>query len=119
MARNSTERVVASATWSRADPLFSAHCQHGAIPPFNIYKCGIMIVLKGCYTDKLNGGIRKKFASLNLAYSFVIRSECSFREGCLLELAHSPCYSQRALELGRMLSLLAVRLLVRGVSHEK
>ena len=47
-----------------------------------------------------------QFASLNPAHSFVIRSERSFREGCPRELAHSPKYSQLALNLERILSLL-------------
>ena len=73
----------------------------------SIYKCGVMLVLKGvvllrgtlycctvpniwvclflakcvCYTDE-SSVIRNEFASLNLAHSFGIRSECSFREGC-------------------------------------
>ena len=31
-----------------------------------------------------------RVASLNHTHSFIIRSECSFREGCPRELAHSP-----------------------------
>ena len=47
MARNSTERLVSSAIWSREDPLFPAHRQLGVDPLFNIYyKCGIMLILK-------------------------------------------------------------------------
>ena len=38
-------------------------------------------------------------ASLNPAYSFAIR----FREGCPGELAHSPSYSKKALDMGRVL----------------
>ena len=49
------------------------------------------------------------FASLNLAHSFVIRSECLFREGCPKELAHSPSYSPASVGLGRVLSLLTAR----------
>ena len=45
-------------------------------------------------------GIR--VASLNPAHSFVIRSECSFRGGCPRELPHSPSYSKRVLDLGRV-----------------
>ena len=47
MARNSTERMVASAIWSRDDPLFSPHHRHRVNPPFNIYNCSIMLNLKG------------------------------------------------------------------------
>ena len=50
-----------------------------------------------------------KFASLNLAHSFVICSEGSFREGCHRELVHSPSYLQRVLDLGRVLLLLTAR----------
>ena len=57
--------------------------------------------LCSCYTDKLSGGIRKKFGSLNLAHNSVIRSD-SFNESCFRELAHS--HSQRALEFGRVFS---------------
>ena len=41
--------------------------------------------------------------ALNPACSFVIRSECLFREGCLRKPAHSPGYSTRTLDLGRVL----------------
>ena len=44
MIRNSTDGLVASAIWSREDPLFSAHRQHRVNLPFNIYKCGIMLI---------------------------------------------------------------------------
>ena len=50
-------------------------------------------------------------ASLNPTHSFVIHSECSFREGCLRELAHSTRYSKRVLDLGRV-SFKTARLLV-------
>ena len=40
--------------------------------------------------------------SLNPTRSFVIHSECSFREGCPRELAHSPRYLKRVLDLGRV-----------------
>ena len=43
-------------------------------------------------------------ASLNLAHSFVIRSECSFRESCPRNLVYSPSYLQWALDLRRVLS---------------
>ena len=46
MARNSTERLVASEIWSRENPLFSAHRQHGVNLTSNILKCGIMLILK-------------------------------------------------------------------------
>ena len=39
-------------------------------------------------------------ASLNPAHSFVICSKYSFREGCTRKFAHSPSYSQQALDLG-------------------
>ena len=51
MARNSTERLVASAICSRDDPLFSAQYQNGVNPPFNIYKCGVMLILQGWCFD--------------------------------------------------------------------
>ena len=51
MVRNSTERLVASAIWSRKDTLFPAHRQHGVNPSFNIYKCGVMLILKGWCFD--------------------------------------------------------------------
>ena len=54
--------------------------------------------------------------SLNPAHSFVIRSECSFREGCPRDLAHSPSYSKRALDFGRVL-LMTARLLECHSSH--
>ena len=52
-------------------------------------------------------GIR--FSSVNPTHSFVIRSEHSFREGCPRELAHSLKYSQLALNLERVLSLLTAQ----------
>ena len=52
------------------------------------------------YTDE-SSCTRKKFASLNLARSFVIRIECSSRKSCPRKLAHSLSCSQRALDLGR------------------
>ena len=47
---------MASAIWSREDPLFPAHRQLGVDPLFNIYyKCGIMLILKGwSLIDSLN-----------------------------------------------------------------
>ena len=45
MARNSTEHLVASTIWSREDPFFSVHGVNTALP--SIYKCDIMLVLKG------------------------------------------------------------------------
>ena len=42
-------------------------------------------------------------ASPNLTHSLVLRSECSFREGCPRELLHSPSRSKRALNMGRVL----------------
>ena len=62
-----------------------------------------------CCTDE-SSGIRNKFASLNLTHSFGICSEYSSREGCPRKLAHSPNYSQWALDLGRILSMLTARL---------
>ena len=44
MGRNYIERLVASAIWSRENPLFPAHCQHGVDLPFISYKCGIMLI---------------------------------------------------------------------------
>ena len=38
LARNFTERLVARAIWSREDPLFSLHRQHGVNPPFEHIK---------------------------------------------------------------------------------
>ena len=46
MARNSKEWMVV--IWSREDPLFPAH-QDEVNPPSNIYKCGIMLLLKERY----------------------------------------------------------------------
>ena len=46
------EHLVASAIWSRDDPLFTAHRQLGVNLPINIYyKCGIMLILKGWRFD--------------------------------------------------------------------
>ena len=47
-------------------------------------------------------------AFLNPAHSFVIRSKCSFKEGCPRELADSPGYPKRALDLKRV-SLMTAR----------
>ena len=127
IARNSTERLGGEYDLESKGSVFSCtRSKNTALP--SIYECGIMLILKGavflldplycctlpdclfsrelyfCYTDKSSGGIQKKSASLNLAKSSVIRSECSFRKSCPRELAHSPSYSQRALDLGRILS---------------
>ena len=56
-------------------------------------------------TDEPSG---TRFGSLNPAHSFVIRSEWSFRESYPRELAHSPSYSKRAFNLGRV-SLMTAR----------
>ena len=45
MARNFTEHLVASTIWSREDPFFPVHGVNTALS--SIYKCGIMLVLKG------------------------------------------------------------------------
>ena len=46
MARNSTEQLVM--IWSRENPLFSVHCQHGQnINSTSIYECGIMLFVGG------------------------------------------------------------------------
>ena len=52
MVRNSTERLVASAIWSREDPWFPGH-RNMVNPSFNIYyKFGIMLIQKGwCLID--------------------------------------------------------------------
>ena len=48
MAKNNVECLVASAIWSREDPLFPVHRQLEVDPPFNIYyKCDSMLFLKG------------------------------------------------------------------------
>ena len=44
MGMNYIERLVASAIWSRENPLFPAHCQHGVDLPFISYKCGIILI---------------------------------------------------------------------------
>ena len=41
-------------------------------------------------------------ASLYPAHIFIIHNECSFKEGCPGELAHSPRYLKRVLDLGRV-----------------
>ena len=100
--------------------------------PTTIYKCGILLVLKRvvflrgplcCCTvpallsicsrtvPLLHGRIEWYsivVASLNPAHSSVIHSECLLRESCPRDLAHSPGYSQRALDLGRV-SLMTAR----------
>ena len=132
---------MTSTIGSREDPLFSGHGVNTTLP--SIYKCSIMLVLKGAMflhdplyscttleylTSKFCSFVANcafvtqssiRFSSLNPAHSFVIRSECSFREGCPQELAHIPSCLKRALNLVRVLSLLAVRLFVRDVSCEK
>ena len=46
MARNSTEQPVA--VWSRENPLFPTHHQHGQdMKSTSIYKCGVMLFLGG------------------------------------------------------------------------
>ena len=82
---------------------------------------GLVFSLANCafvHADK-SRDIRKKIAFLNLAHSYVIHSECSIRKSSPRELEHSHSCWKRALELGRVLSLLASRPLVWGVSSEK
>ena len=70
----------ASTIWIREDLLFPAHLAGVKTILRNIYKCGIMLVLKGMmflrdhlysynsYMDEHN--VIRKFASLNLAHSY-------------------------------------------------
>ena len=52
MTRISTERLVASVIWSREDPRYSGHDQHGQPISFSIYyKCGIIQILNGLSVD--------------------------------------------------------------------
>ena len=123
MARNSTEQLVVSTIGSREDPLFPAHGVNTTLPGIDDV---IMLVLKGVVflhdplysctilEEYLTSSFRLLadcVGSLNPAHSFVIHSECSFREGWPRELAHSPRYSKRVLDLGRV-SLKTARSLV-------
>ena len=100
-------------------------CTRSPHNPSRHQRYGIMLVLKGVvflhdrlYSFTLEEYLISSFcvlvncvASLNSAHSFVIHSECSFRECCLRELKHRPRYSKRVLDLGRV-SLKTARSLV-------
>ena len=75
LARNFTERLVARAIWSREDPLFSLHRQHGVNPPFEHIKVwynadfeGVVFCLIPCPAGTFNMpfipivGVRKRGA---------------------------------------------------------
>ena len=116
MAKKSTERLVVSAIWSREDPLFPAHGQHGINPSFTIYKCGIMLILKGwCFDGFLVllyyfigvlymalslssrtvlSYIRIRFASPNPRIALLLQRVLS-REGCPRELVQLVIRSGR------------------------
>ena len=101
---------MAIAIRSLEDPLFPAHRRHGVNSPFNIYyKCGIMLILKGWYLDRLLVPLHcstvipqivlslfsrtvlsfiriRKFASPNSRIA-LLSQRVLFREGCPRELA--------------------------------
>ena len=125
MARTSTKRLDGEYDLEPKGSVFFLYMESTQL--FRESKCDIMLVFKGavfllhplycctlpdcffprelcsCYTEK-SVVVFKRNLYLNLAYGFVICSECSFRKSCPRELAHSPSYLQRSLELRRILS---------------
>ena len=135
MARNSTERLGGGYDLESRRSAFLCTPAGVNTAHTSIYKCDIILVLKWgvilrdplycCTVLYLTYSFLSFLANcafvtrtnrvvfeINLhllTAPIIIRSECSFRESCPHELAHSSSYSQRGLDLGRVVSLLTAR----------
>ena len=110
---------MAGTIWNGENQLFPAQELHNSPKHLKMwyhagFKGGDVFYVITCTSVTVTLTIRMIFGNLHLLtlrIAVVVRGECSFRQGCLRELARSLSYSPASVDPGRIFSLLVARLL--------